>query len=104
LETVAAEDKPEPVGEGGLRDWYGQYSSFCSRRTVRDAFRAALSKLAVRHVLISYSEDGLVPPEEMLALLGEFGAVHRFEFLMPRFRSNGGKRSPVVEHLYYLAA
>ena len=29
LETIAQEDEPEPVGDGGLRDWYPQASNFC---------------------------------------------------------------------------
>jgi adenine-specific DNA-methyltransferase len=103
LETLAVEDEPEPVGEGGLRDWYGQYSDFCSKRTVRQAFREVLKRVESPHVLISYSEDGLVGPDEMLELLGEFGAVRRHEFALQRFRSNGGKHGAVAEHLYHIA-
>ena len=104
LETLAVDDDPEPVGEGGLRDWYGQYSAFCSKRMVRGAFRAVLDKATAPTVLLSYSEDALVPAGEMLALLAEFGDVERREVPIARFRSNGGRPGHVTEHLYVLDA
>ena len=104
LETLAVDDDPEPVGEGGLRDWYGQYSAFCSKRMVRDGFRTVLQNATAPTVLLSYSEDALVPPGDMLALLAEFGDVERRELAVARFRSNGGRPGNVTEHLYVLEA
>jgi adenine-specific DNA-methyltransferase len=104
LETLAVDDDPEPVGEGGLRDWYGQYSAFCSKRMVRSAFRTVLENARAPTVLLSYSEDALVPAAEMLALLAEFGDVERREVPVARFRSNGGRPGHVTEHLYVLHA
>jgi adenine-specific DNA-methyltransferase len=102
LETLAVDDDPEPVGEGGLRDWYGQYSAFCSKRMVRTAFRTVLEHAKAPTVLLSYSEDALVPADEMLALMSEFGAVERRKLSIARFRSNGGRPGNVTEHLYVL--
>jgi adenine-specific DNA-methyltransferase len=104
LETIAVDDDPDPVGEGGLRDWYDQYSAFCSKRMVRDAFRTVLGNSPAPTVLLSYSEDALVPAGEMLALLSEFGEVERRELPVARFRSNGGRPGQVTEHLYVLDA
>jgi adenine-specific DNA-methyltransferase len=100
LETLAVGDEPQPVGMGGLRDWYDQYSAFCSKRTVRSALETVLERVRATWVLLSYSEDGLVPPDEMHTLLERFGSVAREEIALPRFRSNGGSRSAVTEHLY----
>jgi len=102
LETLATGDDPEPVGMGGLRDWYGQYSSFCSKRSVRAAFETVLERVRAPWVLLSYSEDGLVPAAEMRELLGRFGEVEREDIALPRFRSNGGRSEHVTEHLYRL--
>jgi adenine-specific DNA-methyltransferase len=100
LETLAVGDEFDPVGEGGLRDWYDQYSSFCSKRLVRDAFRTVMEDNRARWVLLSYSEDGLVPAPELSELLAGFGRVTRETVAIPRFRSNGGRTSAVTEHLY----
>jgi adenine-specific DNA-methyltransferase len=100
LETLAVGDEPDPVGEGGLRDWYDQYSAFCSKRQVRTAFHEVISRTPAQWVLLSYSEDGLVPPHDLVALLEEFGSVRRQDVQVPRYRSNGGAARPVTEQLY----
>jgi adenine-specific DNA-methyltransferase len=103
LETLAVGDEFDPVGEGGLRDWYYQYSAFCSKRRVKDAFRTVLGKTRSRWVLLSYSEDGLVSPTELTGLLRDYGRVTRRNVKVPRFRSNGGVTRAVTEHLYCVA-
>jgi adenine-specific DNA-methyltransferase len=105
LETLALQDEPEPVGEGGLRDWYSQYSDFCSKRRVREALSETIKRLKAPYLSLSYSEDGLVPADEMWDLLARFGRVARKELALTRFRSNDGrsnKAGPVMEHLYIL--
>ena len=105
LETLARQDEPEPVGEGGLRDWYPQSSDFCSKRRVRAALTETIKGLHSPYVALSYSEDALVPPDEMWDLLSPFGRLRREEVALPRFRSNDGrsnKGGEVMEHLYIL--
>jgi len=101
LETIAQEDEPTPVGEGGLRDWYPQSSDYCYKRHVRGAFYKTMEQIESRWVFVSYSEDGHIPSNELLGLLSEFGNVERLETPIERFRSNnGGKSGHVHEHLY----
>jgi adenine-specific DNA-methyltransferase len=105
LETLAVGDEPEAVGDGGLRPWTEQSSAFCYRRHAPNAFREALKRLDCKHVFISYSEDGQVPEEEMVAILADFGRVTVHEEPYTRYRSNG--RAPtgdVRELLYHVAA
>ena len=95
------QDEPEPVGAGGLRDWYPEYSYFCSRVHAPEAFRTVMRRLDVPWVFLSYSEDGVVPPDTLFELLDEFGDVTRDEMSLQRYRSNqGGKGGTVSEHLY----
>lgn len=104
LETIAQEDEPNPVGDGGLRDWYSQSSAYCYKRLVREAFHETIKQIQCRWIFISYSEDGQVPPEELLELLGNYGKIERLDTPIERFRSNsnGGKHGQVHEHLYVL--
>ena len=104
LETIAQEDEPVPVGDGGLRDWYPQASDFCYKRHVRKAFHTTLQQLKSRWIFLSYSEDGHIPPDELLNLLKEYGEVSRQDMPIERFRSNGnvGKSGQVHEHLYIM--
>ena len=87
----------------GLRPWRDQYSDFCSKVRLRGAFEEVLTKAACRHYLISYSEDGLIPRDEMLAFLAQQGDVTCFEFDSVRFRSNQSSLDRVLnEYVFWV--
>jgi adenine-specific DNA-methyltransferase len=88
IETVARGDTPEAVGVSGLRPWRDQYSDFCSKLRLWDAFTQVIETIDCTKVLISYSEDGLIPRDDMLDFLAGFGHVSCERISFPRFRSN----------------
>ena len=105
LETLAQEDEPVAVGDGGLRPWSDQASDFCYKRSAGQAFRETLKRLNVPHVFISYSEDGQVQEDELLSILNDFGNVTLHEQPYNRYRSNGRvKNGLVLERLYHVKA
>jgi adenine-specific DNA-methyltransferase len=101
-ETLAQEDEPEPVGEGGLRDWSKQSSDFCYRRKAAAAFSSILERVQADWVFVSYSEDAHIPSSELLGLLRKYGQVELLDLPLERFRSNGrvARQGRVREHLY----
>ncbi|MFT0714649.1 DNA adenine methylase [Flagellimonas lutimaris] len=103
LETLAQEDEPIAVGDGGLRPWKEQASDFCYKRAAGKAFRRVLKHLNVPHVFISYSQDGQVQEDELLAILTDFGKVTVHEQSYNRYRSNGrAKQGHLMERLYHI--
>lgn len=103
LETLARGDVPDAVGVSGLRDWWDQYSDFCSKRKIRDAFAAIIQGMDCPLFLVSYSEDGLLDSPAMLETLGRFGEVTGQEFRFQRFRSNDSPlRRELTEYLFLL--
>lgn len=103
LETLARGDEPEAVGISGLRPWRDQYSDFCSKVRIRDAFAMILGRMDCPQYLISYSEDGLLSKDEMVELLSGFGKVELREFVYPRFRSNQSPLSAnLAEYVFHL--
>jgi adenine-specific DNA-methyltransferase len=101
LETIARGDEPEAIGVSGLRDWWDQYSNFCSKRKLADSFAATFEKMDCSLFFISYSEDGLFDKEQLMRLFAEFGDVDLLEFGNQRFRSNSGGAGGVVsEYLF----
>lgn len=105
LETLAREDEPVAVGDGGLRPWTDQASEFCYRRTAGQAFRETLKRLEAKHVFISYSEDGQVHEDELFTILSDFGTVTLHEQPHARYRSNDRvKDGSVLERLYHVEA
>ncbi|MBE9465525.1 DNA adenine methylase [Dyadobacter subterraneus] len=103
LETLAQEDEPIAQGDGGLRPWEKQASDFCYRRSAGKAFRKTLEQLSAPHVFISYSQDGQVHEDELLAILNDFGKVTIHEKLHNRYRSNNkAKEGILLERLYHV--
>ena len=103
IETIARGDSPEAVGVSGLRPWRDQYSDFCSKVRIRDAFRMIFNAAQCDHFMISYSEDGLLTEEQLTELFSEFGTVSLKKIPFARFRSNsGGQGGTVVEYLFHI--
>ncbi len=86
LNSVALWDKP-PVSQergadgrlmkkAGIReDWTRTRSSFCYPATAREALREVVNAADCRHLVVSYSDEGLISLEELCDLLSETGAL-----------------------------
>ncbi len=86
LTTIALWDRP-PVSEergpdgrlrekAGIRkDWISTRSAFCSRSTAADAFRRLASAADCRLLCVSYSDEGVLTPEELADILSPTGAL-----------------------------
>jgi adenine-specific DNA-methyltransferase len=93
LETIALGDFPDPRGLSGLRDWWPEYSDFCSKRKIAGAFGATLENHSFQKIYVSYSEDGIISESQMLGILSDFGKVHVHKFPHKRFKSNASSLS-----------
>lgn len=102
LNTVALWDRP-PVDAGcrpdgrlrrkaGIRgDWTATRSAFCSRRSAPAAFREVLAAADCRTLVVSYSNEGLLPLEELCEMLAETGSLEVAGRDYVKYR--GGKQS-----------
>jgi adenine-specific DNA-methyltransferase len=88
LETLARGDFPEAIGKSGLRDWWDQHSKFCTKTKSIQSFRKVIGEMDCPVFLISYSEDGLIPVERLVAEFETFGHVTVRDIEYNRFRSN----------------
>lgn len=87
LETLAREDEPEAIGDSGLRPWRDQYSNFCSKVKIRSSFDKILTQMNCDDFLISYSEDGLLPIDDLISFLSGYGKVVKKDIQYKRFKS-----------------
>ena len=103
LETIARWDKPPLRGITGLRPTEQLNSPFCSKPVALAALKYLLCSGNYRHLLLSYSEDGLLSHDEMTDLLEQYGEVSVAEHCLPRYQTKAhiGKNL-VKERLYYL--
>jgi len=104
LETLAREDEPEAIGESGLRPWRDQYSNFCSKVKIRGSFDKILTKINCNDFLISYSEDGLLPIDDLISFLSGYGKVVKKDIKYKRFKSRTDikKGATLNEYLIHL--
>jgi adenine-specific DNA-methyltransferase len=103
IETLARGDDPEAVGLSGLRPWRDQYSDFCTKTKIHEAFRRVIEPMDCPRFVVSYSEDGLLSEHAMMELLSKFGEVRLVKIPYPRFRSNKSPLSSTVhEYLFHL--
>lgn len=91
LETLTAGDEPEVGGITGLRPWRDKASDFCYKSRALEALTRLILGTTARKVLLSYSNEGHVPQEQLLAALTEAGTVtlHELETI-GRYRPNAG--------------
>lgn len=109
LETIARYDFPEISGVGGKRE-RGDKNSLYARRTIaKEQFEDLFRQIEFEHVLISYSNQGLVPLEELKEIASHFAQdgkveVEYYEYQEYRNhrssnKSNGKKLNEVI--LYF---
>jgi len=103
LETIAKGDEPKAEGKSGLRNWWDQYSDFCSKIKIYGAFERIFTEMKCKTFLISYSSEGLLSKEDMIGLFEKFGDVSVREFSQKRFKSrNETAEDKITEYLFCL--
>lgn len=104
LETIALFDEPLLLGSTGLRPWKEKSSPYCFRRKAPLALEQLVSRLNCGHFFLSYNEDGQIPHQGILEILGRYGVARTFETRSRRYKSSSlpHKGNSVIERLYHL--
>lgn len=69
LETIAKYDSPQLSGVTGVRPYEGEKSDYCVKRKVKNSFEDLISNADFKHIIVSYSKDGLLTEEEIIRIL-----------------------------------
>lgn len=104
LETIVLWDEPVLEGSTGLRDWKQKSSDFCYKRKAPAALRYLVEHARCRFFVLSYSDEGQIPHEEILKILSDRGSVQTEELTYKRYKSNNAdnQRKDVIERIYIL--
>lgn len=85
-ETIVRNDQPEHYGIVCKRiECADHRSAFNSRREIRDAIADVVEQLDTRYLIVSFNDEGFIPPDELLAILSARGQVWREEIDYPRY-------------------
>lgn len=89
LETLTAGDRPKVGGVTGLRPWRDRASDFCYKVRALDALTRLILRTKASKILLSYSNEGHVERDDLVAALAEAGevTVHNIQTI-GRYRPN----------------
>lgn len=104
LETIAKYDAPEIYGKTGLRKYEHQKSSYCYVSYAKKSLEDLIIKSKSKYIFISYSNEGIIPSEDIRNMLEKKGEYGVFETKHTRYRTDS-KRSytanHTIEYLHY---
>lgn len=107
LETIARYDAPAISGVTGMRPYPGEQSAYCSRKTALAALRDVVERANFRHIVVSYSSDGLIAAADLAALLGRCGMPGSLQVRHVGYRKYKSKivapDDRLHEYLFYVA-
>lgn len=106
LETAAKYDYPNVTGITGQRKYENNKSKFCSKKEVYPAFHQLMSNAKFKHILVSYSSDGLLSVEQITEVMTKFGISKTFkiyEIPYRRYKSRHQKnKKELKEFIFYI--
>jgi len=106
LELIAegwfGESVPEIYGHTGMRPYDHQKSFFSMKREATNALERIIKKAKAKYILLSYNNEGIIPSEDVKAILHSRGKVKVNTFNHKRYRSinQDGSNSKTIEYLY----
>jgi len=93
LETIAKYDFPVIKGVGGKRDRGNKNSLYARRAVAKQQFEDLLRQLDFKHVLISYSNQALVPLDELIEIASMFAKNGNVEVEYNQYQEYRNHRS-----------
>jgi adenine-specific DNA-methyltransferase len=106
LETIARYDNPPIRGKTGLRDEELR-SAYCLRSSVKQAFADLIYQANMKHIFVSYNNEGILTLDEIREILEQRGDYHCFTKKYKRFQADvesnrNIKGNETVEYLHYV--
>lgn len=103
LETIAKYDYPTIKGVTGIRDYTNQKSMLSMKSKVYQAFEELIMAANFKHIILSYSTDGLMKENRIKEILEKYSIneCKTYRFPKQRFTSSNPKNSTKLEELLF---
>ena len=107
LETIARYDNPSIHGKTGLRAYEAsEKSAYCSKTTCLSALTDLVEKADAKHVVFSYSNEGILSVDDILSVLssrGEASLSSVIDYQRYKSHSKGSNGDKSVQELLFHA-
>lgn len=100
LENIARNDKPVLRGKTRMFDWGNLKSDFSAKTKAVAAMERLLQNVSAKHVLLSYSNEGVIPESELIRIVKEHAALGVFELERIPYRKYKSKVVSPSDELY----
>ncbi len=99
LETAAKYDFPEVRGVTGQRPYENQKSDFCLKTKVVAAFDELIKNANFKHIILSYSTDGLMTISEIEQVMKKHGKENSFKIYEIPYRRYKSRNATLTDQL-----
>ena len=107
LETIAKYDNPEIKGKTGVRFYETEKSNYCIKNKVYNELRDLIKKANFKHIIVSYSQDGLLNEEDIKSVLTEYGIKKSYKIYKIPYKQYQNKITKKIdihyEYLFYIS-
>ncbi len=102
LETIALYDNPEIKGITGARDTSSLTSDFSKEGNVHVAFEKIIARANFKHIIMSYSSDGIMSKDYIENVLKRHGKAETLVFKKIEYKKYLNSKAKDGEHYEYL--
>lgn len=99
LETAAKYDFPEVRGMTAQRPYDNQKSDFCNKGKVVAAFTDLIKNANFKHIILSYSTDGLMTIDDIECVMKQFGKPETFQIYKIPYRRYKSRKLTKTDEL-----
>lgn len=106
LETIAKNDKPTLSGVTGVRPYSNEKSKYCLKKDVECSFNELIANAKFKHIIVSYSDDGLLTKERIIEILekncNNKAKVYEIDYNRYKSKIASLKKNDHKEYLFYI--
>lgn len=105
LESIASWDKTITNTKTGLRPYDAQKSNYCYVNKCTRAFEDLIENANCKYILFSYSNEGIIPREEIIRILEKKGDLKIYDQDYRRYKSNSNEHemnNKLKELIYFV--
>lgn len=99
LETAAKYDFPVVRGITAQRSYENNKSAFCTKSKALQAFDTLINNAQFKHIILSYSTDGLMPLEGIEEIMKKYGKAETFKIYEIPYRRYKSRNATLTNQL-----
>ena len=105
IEKIALYDNPKIKGKTGLPVDDTKKSNYCIKNKASEELEDLIKNAKFKYILLSYNDEGIIPSDEIKAIMSKYGTYKKYEKRHKRFKSDNSrdyKKDYTIEYIHCL--